>query len=185
MPIKPKLPVYVRAIAMVLLFAMIHYVAGYRLMYSLGILYAKEEAKAGMVEKTHNIKKLTLTASDYNSLKWTEENKEFSFNNEMYDVVSMQKTENAYVITVYCDDDETGWVLSLHNYEKEFFHPDQNAQGSKSAESVMASFQKEFTPASEFKINIFVSTGLIQPVYAVQQQPLQISNIIWHPPTNC
>lgn len=182
-PMKSRFSIYVRATAMVMLFAMFHYMMGYRLMYSLGILYAKDEAKECMVEKKANTQQLTISASDYSSLKWTEKGKEFSLNNEMYDIVSIEKSGDDYVITVYGDIKETGWVASLHSYEKELFHPDQTTKGAKSAEDVMASFQKDYTPASEFKINIFASPGLIQVTIAVQQQPLQISNSIWHPPT--
>jgi len=164
---------------------MFHYVAGYRLMYSLGILYSKEEAKSYISEKNNTLQKLTLTASDYNSLKWSEENKEFSFNNQMYDVTGIQKAGDNYILTVYTDDKETGWVSSLHNFEKQLFHPDQSAKGAKSAENIMSSFQKDCTPASDFKINIFAFTGLFQPEAAVQQHPLQVSDNIWHPPAGC
>lgn len=164
---------------------MVHYMAGYRLMYSLGILYAKDEAQKCMVEKNSHIQKLTLSASDYDALKWTEKNKEFTLDNQMYDVRSIQKSGDNYIITVYSDNVETGWIASLHNYEKELFQPDKSTKGTKSAEDIMSSFQKEYTPASEFNLHIFSSTGHIQPIVAVQQQPLQISDNIWHPPTNC
>jgi len=177
--------VYVRVMAMVLLFAMVHYVAGYRLMYSLGILYTKEQAKECMTEKNDNIKKITFSTSDYNSLKWTEENKEFSFNNQMYDVVSIQKLGTCYVLTVYADDPETELITAFHNFEKEIFHPDQSNKGTKSAEDIMSSFQKECTAISGWKINIF-TVGLLQPTLVVPQQySLQFSDSIWHPPSIC
>jgi len=183
--VKPKFPVYVRAITVVMLFAMFHYMVGYRLMYSFGILYAKGEAKECMIKKNNNTQKLTFSTTDYNSLKWTEKGKEFSLNNEMYDVVSIQKAGDNYTMTVYSDKTETGWVASLHDYEKELFHPDQTTKGTKSAEDVMSSFQKEYTPSSEFKIHIFASMGLNRPNNAVQRHPLQVSDNIWHPPTIC
>jgi hypothetical protein len=170
--------------AVILLFAMVHYVAGYRLIYSLGILYAKEQAKECVAEKNANVKTLAFSTADYNSLKWTEHNKEFSLNNEMYDVVSTQKTGDIYDITVYSDDNESGWMASLHNCEKELFHPDQSTQGTKSAESVMADFQKDYIPVSEFKSALLsFATGLYQPIYAAQQRSLQVPDNIWHPPT--
>lgn len=178
-------PVYIRSVAVVMLFAMFHYMVGYRFIYSLGIIYAKGEAKECMVKKTNNTQKITLPASDYNSIKWTEKNKEFSFDNEMYDVVSIQKLGDNYFITVYNDNAETGWVSSLHNYEKELFQPDQTSKGTKSAEDIMSSFQKDCTPASKFKIHVYATIGLIQPLIAVQQRPLQITKYIWHPPTVC
>jgi hypothetical protein len=182
MTVKPSTAVYVRAIAFIMLIAMFHYVAGYRLMYSLGILYSKEEAKECMVEKS-NIQKLTLSASDYNSLKWTEDNKEFSYNNGMYDVISIQKSGDSFIIKVFADDKETGWVSALHSYEKDFFHPDQSTKGAKSAEDVMSSFQKDCTPASGFKITVFAS-GLSKPsVACISGHSLQVSDNIWHPPT--
>ena len=180
---KKGYPVYVRIIAFTMLIAMFHYMAGYRLMYSLGILYSKEQAKECMVEK-NNIQKLTLSATDFNSLKWTEDNKEFTFQSEMYDVTGIQKTGNNYLITVYTDDKETGWVSSFHDFEKEIFQPEQSNKGAKSAEDVMSSFQKEYTAVSEFKINIF-ATELSQLQSDAQQHPQQISHTIWHPPVNC
>ncbi len=180
---KKGYPVYVRAIAFTMLLAMFHYMAGYRLMYSLGILYSKEQAKECMVEK-NNIQKLALSVSDFNSLNWTEDNKEFYFHNEMYDVTSIQKSGDNYIVTVYTDEKETGWVSSFHNFEKEIFHPEQSTKGAKSAEDVMSSFQKEYTTVSEFKINIF-AIELSQLSNDVKQHPQQVSINIWHPPVNC
>jgi hypothetical protein len=183
MSVKSGLPVYMRAMAIVLLFAMFHYVAGYRLMYSLGILYAKEEAKECITEKNNNIKKFTLSTAEYNSLKWSDANKEFSLSNEMYDVVSIQKSGDKYSIIAYIDNDETEWLSAFHNFEKELFQPDHSANGTKSAEDVMSSFQKDCTPVSEFKIQLFAFTGILTHALAVQQRPLQVSGNIWHPPT--
>lgn len=185
MSIKSRFPVHVRGIALVLLFAMFHYVAGYRLLYSLGILYTKDEAKTSMVEKS-NAKKITFSAKDYNSLKWTEEKKEFSFQNQMYDVVNVQKTGDIYTITAFADDPETELINAFHNFESELFHSDQSNNNAKSAENIMSSFQKEFTTAlSEFKINMYATIKPFQNKVVIQHLPLQIANIIWHPPTAC
>jgi len=178
---KVKFPTYIRTVAMVMLFAMFHYVAGYRLLYSLGIIYTKDEAKECMVEK-NNIKKLTFSAADYASLKWSEENKEFSFHNQMYDVVSIQKSGNSYTVTAYSDDPETELITAFHHFESELFHPDQSNKGAKSAEDVLSAFQKDFTPPSEFKINISSLHRITYHEVAVQQHPLQITDNIWHPP---
>jgi hypothetical protein len=182
MSVRLRYSVCARTMAIVMLFAMFHYVAGYRLMYSLGILYAKDEAKTCMTDQ-NNIKKFTLSSPDYNSLKWTEEKKEFSINNQMYDLVNVQKSGYIYTITAYVDDPETELITALHHFESELFHPDQSNKGAKSAEDVMSAFQKDCTPVSEFKINVFTLTKLFQPVVAVQQHPLKISDNIWHPPT--
>ena len=171
----------VRAIAFIMLLAMFHYVAGYRLMYSLGILYAKDEAKVCMTENT-NIKKINFSTADYNSLKWNEKNKEFSYNNQMYDLVNIMKSGTIYCISVYADDPETELVATFHHFEKQLFHPDQTNKSTKSAEDIMSAFQKDFTPASEFKIYIFSLNRLLQPQVVFQQPPLQASDNIWHPP---
>jgi hypothetical protein len=181
MSVRSRFAVYIRAMAIVLLIAMFHYVAGYRLIYSIGILYSKEQAKEYISQKNNNSQKLTLTTTEYNSLQWNEEGKEFSFNCEMYDIVSIQKLRTNYIITVYTDNDETEWLTAFHNFEKEIFHPEQSSKGSKSAEDVMSSFQKEFTTLSEFKINQF-AIGLAQPIYAIQKHPQQVFANIWHPP---
>lgn len=167
-----------------LLFAMFHYVAGYRLLYSLGIIYSKMQAKECMADKT-GIKKITFSASGYNTLKWTQKNKEFSFHKQMYDVMEIQKTGNNYVMAVYADNPETKLVAALHQYENELFHPDQSTKSSKSAEDIMSSFQKEYLATSDFKIHLFAFNQLFLFNRDVQQHHVQIPDNIWHPPLGC
>ncbi len=183
---KSRFPIHIRVMAIAMLIAMFHYVAGYRLMYSVGIIFAKEAAKECLNEKNNNIKKITFTASEYASLKWSDENKEFSLDNEMYDVANIQKTGSSYIITVYCDDNETGWVTSLHSFEKELFHPDQSSKGAKATEDIMSSLQKEYTTTAEFKINIYTSTQQSDTVAVfLDGHSQQVIDSIWHPPASC
>lgn len=184
MRVKLSLPTYIRAIAVVLLFAMFHYVAGYRLLYSLGIIYSKIQAKECMAEKT-DIKKMTLSVSDYNSLKWTQKNKEFSFQNQMYDIVAIQKTGNNYIMAIYADSPETKLVAALHQYENELFHPDKSSKSAKSAEGIMSSFQKEYVTTTAFKIHLFALNQQLLFDRDVPQHRLQIPDNIWHPPLSC
>lgn len=185
MPLKSTYPVAIRALAFIMLFAMFHYVAGYRLLYSLGITYTKNEAKECMVEN-NNIKKLILSVSDYNSLKWTEENKEFSFHHEMYDVESMKKSGDNYVINAYADDPETELISALHHFESDLFHPDQTNQTSKSAENILSSFQKDCTPPPGLIIHLVALHGnTYSLINARQKHPLEVFKTIWHPPTSC
>lgn len=180
MSVKSRFSVYVRAMAIVMLFAMFHYVAGYRLMYSLGILYAKQQAKECMTEKNSNIKKLTLSASDYNSLKWTEKNKEFSYNNDLYDVINIQKSLDKYIITVYYDKTETGWVASLHNVEKRIYSSPQHTNDKST--DIVNNIYKEYIP-SESLIPSFYAQVLI----SIKAKCVLVSvsakiDDIWHPP---
>jgi hypothetical protein len=183
MSVKLTYPIAVRAIAFIMLFAMFHYVAGYRLLYSLGVIYTKNEAKECVVEKS-NIKKLILSESDYSSLKWTEENKEFSFHNEMYDALAIEKAGTSYIITAYADDPETEIVSAFHHFESELFHPDQTNKTSKSAEDVLSSFQKDCTSPSDFNMHLFASEGNNNLIIDARQKlPLKVFKAIWHPPT--
>jgi hypothetical protein len=175
---------YIRAIAIVLLFAMFHYVAGYRLLYSLGIIYTKIQANECMADKS-DIKKITLSAFDYNSLKWTQKNKEFSLHNQMYDISGVQKIGNNYIIAVYADNPETKLLAALHQYENELFHPDQANKTSKSAEDIMSSFQKEYVSKTDFTIQLFALKKPLPSIVDVQQHHLQIPDNIWHPPLGC
>jgi hypothetical protein len=186
MSVKLKFPVYVRAIAFVMLFAMFHYIAGYRLMYSLGILYAKEQANDCMNGKNDDTKKFTFSISDYNSIQWSEQDKEFSLNNQMYDVKSIQKSGNSYVIMAYSDDFETEMITAFNDFQKELFHPDQSSKGAKSAEDIMSSFQKDYTSVSGFTINIFALKGFLLPGFVHQDgHSPQVCDNIWHPPSVC
>jgi len=184
MPVKSAFPVYIRTIAIVLLFAMFHYVAGYRLLYSLGLIYTKNEAKECIIDK-RDIQQLIIPASEYNSLKWTEKNREFSFHKQMYDIVSIQKVGGNYVITAYADNPETKLVATFHHFENELFHPDKSNKGAKSAEDIMSSFQKEYVSITDFKIHLFALNKQFGFAGDVKQHHLQIPDNIWHPPLSC
>ncbi len=178
---KINFPLWMRSVAVTLLIAMLFYFAGYRLVYSIIIHGAKEDASFAISHKQALVKELELTASEYSLLKWTEKDKEFSFNDQLYDIVSIQQTDGKYIIQVYADKNETGWVNAMNTFIKGVFSTHQG-KGMDNAESLSSAFQKEYTPTGHMKLDHVPETKTVQYSDTERHISTQLKKPIWHPP---
>jgi hypothetical protein len=166
-----------------MLFAMVYYFAGYRLVYFLITSEAKYTASAIIKSKSTKLENLQLNTTEFSKLTWTEENKEFVYNGQLYDIVGLTKINNTYSIKAYCDKNETQWVKALHNFVKQLFPA--NGKNNRNVESILTAFQKEYLPLQK-------TPGITPDVICIKQysQTQIIKSVcpdkgIWHPPSCC
>ena len=176
-------PIWIRTVAATLLFAMVYYFAGYRLIYFMITADARYEASLAMKNKETVLEKITFPQSEYNKLKWAEGNKEFVSNGQLYDVVSITKSNNEYVAEVYCDKNETQWVKALHNFVKQLFP--SNNKSDKHTESIITAFQKEYIPLNVVHTATPDVTYVKQYLHTVNSSSRYPDKGIWHPPSGC
>jgi hypothetical protein len=181
---KLSFPLWMRTIAVTLLTALIYYFAGYRLVYSLIIHSAKEDASFAISHKQALVKELQLTAAEYPMLKWTDKDKEFTFNDQLYDIVSIQQTDGKYVLHVYADKNETGWVNAMDSFIKGVFST-HSGKGMDNAESLTTAFQKEYAPTGHVKVDHMPETKTVQYSDTERHTSTQLKKPIWHPPACC
>lgn len=178
-----RTPIWIRTVAATMLVAMVYYFAGYKLVYIALTHNARQEASNALKNKNVVLEKLSLKESEYNTLTWTEGHKEFMHKGQLYDIVSVTKLGNTYLVQAYSDKNETQWVKALNNFVKQLFPSTSNS--NKTAESIIVAFQKEYMPTSVMCI-ISPDATLIKQY----SQPMNIANLcsdtsIWHPPTCC
>lgn len=179
-----RIPIWIRTIAVTLVIAMVYYFAGYKLVYSFVMHNAKAEASFA-IKHNGSIVNMTLSDKEYANLGWTDKNKEFSLNGQLYDLVSITKSGNSYILQVYNDKNETRWAKAMNDFVK-FLFPDNHGKKPMHAEGLLSAFQKEYTPLQKVTVvytpetknsshivngDICPSTLLIKP--------------IWHPPASC
>ncbi len=172
---------WIRAVAVTLLIAMVYYFAGYRIVYSIVMHGAKDDA-AFAIKHHGTLTKLTITGAEYTNLSWTEKNKEFTYNEQRYDLVGVQKSGDSVVLTVYNDKNETHWAKAMNDFVKELF-PSEKSKNTDPAEGFMSAFQKEYTPLEKVKIGYAPETTKV--FYDTERStriPLLIIKPIWHPP---
>jgi hypothetical protein len=176
-----KLNAWVRAMAITLLIAMVYYFAGYRIVYSIVMHDAKEDAAFAM--KHHGtFSSIILTAKEYSKLSWTEKGKEFNYNGQLYDMVSVEKSGDSYTLKVYEDKNETHWAKAMNDFVKFIFPSDQN-QKQDPAEGFISAFQKEYTPLEKVKIGYAPeTTKVIYDTNRCTHSSLLLIKPIWHPP---
>src|SRR5581483_5130746 len=141
---KKTLNTWIRAIAVTLLVAMVYYFAGYRIVYSIVMHSAKEDA-AFAIHHHGVLADLSLSAAEYANLSWIEKNKEFTYNGQLYDLVASEKSGDSIVLKVYDDKNEARWAKAMNDFVKVLF-PSGKTQNTDPAEGFMTAFQKEYTP---------------------------------------
>lgn len=182
-PVTTRTPMWIRLVAATMLVAFVYYFAGYRLFSYILTLHAKSEA-ALVIKNKSSVETLTMSTEEFSQLKWTEDGKEFTLDGQLYDISSVTKTDNGYVLKVYFDKNETGLVKSLHDFVKELF-PADNTKDSKDAEGFMSAFQKEYLQVNKFQLTSPSAISLINYSDSFTI-PAQISGSgVWHPPAVC
>lgn len=172
---------WIRAVAVTLLIAMVYYFAGYRIVYSVVMHGAKEDA-AFAIKHHGTLNSITLSAAEYTTLNWTEKNKEFMYNGHLYDCIAIEKYGDSVVLKVYDDKNETRWAKAMNDFVKVLF-PTGKSQNTDPAEGFMSAFQKEYTPLEKIKVGYAPETTKV--FYDTQRStriPLLLSKPIWHPP---
>lgn len=178
------IPIWVRTIAITLCIAMVYYFAGYRLVYSFIMNNAKREA-AFAIQHNGTITGMTLSAAEFNNLKWTDKNKEFLLNGQLFDLVSMEKTGNSYILKVYDDKNETRWAKTMHDFVK-FLFPTDPSKKPIHAEGMLSAFQKEYTPLQ--KVTVPYMPEMKNTCCCVNNETGDSTLLIkpiWHPPYCC
>jgi hypothetical protein len=176
--------IWFRIASMVTLFAVIYYVAGYRLVYFLLTNNARTEAHVAIKNKQVVLERLTISESEYKSLKWTEANREFSYNEELYDIVSNINLDGQHIITAYCDKNESQWAKALDNFVKQIF-PSDNSRPDKNMENIISAFHKDSIPVTAIKILSPDATMVTICWHSVDIHSRYSAKGIWHPPTCC
>jgi hypothetical protein len=125
------------------------YIGGYHLVYAIHQFGLRQEMRAYL--KTHpdirygsyfslGIKKGRVTDKAFN---WEEENEEFRYNNELYDVVTLQSKGDSLYISALKDDNEN----NLEQHVKQVRH---SREGSPAATvSLSKFFPVLFMPANQ------------------------------------
>jgi hypothetical protein len=168
-----------RAVAIILLTAMIFSLSAFRIVYKLIISHAK--ADAAMVLKSHpdKFRLLPLSDKDYLELNWKEKGKEFSYHGQLYDVISVGRTAKGFLIKAYSDKEETRWVVALHNYMLQIF-----SRGDKRnhTESFFNSLQKEYPPIFAMKLDPVPASEQLYFASCRASLPSPFIKPVWHPP---
>lgn len=174
---------WIRVVTAAMLVTMVYYFAGYRLVYFMLMHGAKADAAFVMQSKVASLQTISFTAKEYNALQWTDKNKEFSWHEQLYDIASVSKSGNNYVLKVYADKNETMWAKALNNFVKEVFPATEKS--SKSAENLMSAFQKEYMPVEKLNLGMHAPLLLIYPLSDSKPVVENMNADIWHPPALC
>jgi hypothetical protein len=174
-------PIWIRTVALTMLLAMVYYFAGYRIVYFMLTKDAKTFASAEIKNKNTRKETLVLDKTEFASVKWTEENKEFSYNGQLFDIINISKTADKYTILAYADKNETQLVKALNDFVKQLF-PSNNKQ-NKNAESIVVALQNEYLPLNAIKILIPDATQVVYHKQALNGESVSCHLTTWRPPS--
>jgi hypothetical protein len=172
---RSKFSIFFRATAITLLTAVVFYLVGFRVVYSIIVHEAKQDASTA-ISNHENIKEITLSAGEYNALQWTEKSKEFTLNKELFDIVSVQKAGDSYILKVYTDKNETEWVDVMNDFGKWVFSLIQN---------MLNTFEKGYNMVQKVRIAYTPKEDTVKYHHIVDSIHSLSKDSLWHPPASC
>jgi len=144
---------------------------------------AKEQSFSVINNKklaANETKAFSFSANQYNKLNWSEQDEEFTYNGQCYDIMKIQHSNGQINITCYTDNAETEIANAFNSLLQKFFSPVQQSKNTEN--NIAAKIYKEYLPIKhtailkeELSIISFVTT---------KQAYTSCSAIsdIWHPP---
>jgi hypothetical protein len=68
----------------------------------------------------------SFTPSEYKSLSWSEENKEFTYKGQRYDIIDMQFFLDEIIVKCYLDSEETNLFTAFSGFMQKMFPSHQH-----------------------------------------------------------
>jgi hypothetical protein len=106
----------------------IFYIGGLQVMYWVKMYVCKQQSasliQTGKLQGSQTVQ-FTFTPSEYNSLSWTEQNKEFTYIGERYDIASIQYFSDKVMVRCYTDKEETELADAFSGFIKKMFSSPQ------------------------------------------------------------
>jgi hypothetical protein len=160
------------------------YLGGVQVMYWVKMSTCKQQVQTlihGHKLSRKNTIDFSFTPSEYSALSWSEENKEFNYKGQRYDIMAMQFYSDKILITCYSDDNESILVEAFSGFIKKMFSSSQ--QNNNSNNDIASNIYKEYIPA-ESPVPLFFSRVLISiEAKCVLVDVSAKIDAIWHPPT--
>ncbi|HTA84497.1 MAG TPA: hypothetical protein VK783_16250 [Bacteroidia bacterium] len=167
----------------VFIFIFLLYICGIELLYSLKISVAKNQSASLIHNHEISIDSAILfsfTPEQYKSLNWSERNKEFTYNKQHYDIISLQFYTDEINVTCYDDSKETSLVDELTGFMKKMFSQNQKADDNNDIASKIC---KEYLPNVQLTPTYFFQVlRTINANCVLVNQHALIADV-WHPPS--
>jgi len=172
--------------AILLALVFILYIGGVKILYGLKLDTVKETSfnyiKKGNLNKEET-RDFTFTKLQYAELNWADFNKEFTYNNQDYDILSVHTIGNQVKMLCYKDDLETEISTAFNTVLDKLFTPHQqskNADENMSGKIFKEYLPQEYIPASTLQTSFL--TYIFQEHKFISFSPV---DSIWHPPSLC
>ena len=132
----------------------------------------------------HSSDQITITVKDKSILpegyQWEEKGREFSYKGMFYDIVSIEQTNEGWVIKAASDEEEAAIVANQHKLN----HLDKEAQSKSSSSKIKLNLSLAVYECSSFNSQSLFNYTLSKMKYPLLTTPIlsSYSGVITHPP---
>jgi hypothetical protein len=168
----------------ILTLTFILYLGGVQVMYWIKMSVCKEQVQTlihGHKLSRKNTVDFSFTSSEYNSLDWSEQNKEFTYKGERYDIVGIQYFSEEIIVKCYSDNEETEVIDAFSGFIKKMFSCPQHTNESNT--DIASNIYKEYLPSEFFVPSHFARVLISIKATCVLVNVSAKVDDIWHPPT--
>ena len=177
-----------RVVPVLLACTFLLYLFGIQFIYWLKVENAKSISQSFILKKdlkTNTTKLFSFTPAEYNSLNWTEKDKEFVINNQDYDVIIIKHISGTTIeIQCYADNLETEISAAFQGMATVLFSANHQ-KGDTKENDLLSKITKEFIPLCflyppqpSYKMCPFILKKNILPSGTLTLP-------VWRPPSHC
>jgi hypothetical protein len=173
-----------RATGFFLAFIFILYLGGIEVFYTLKLRIVKKQAETSITNyriQLDNTVTFSFTPSQYQSLNWSERNKEFTYNGKHYDIISLDFYSDEIKAICYDDSNETSLIDEFSGFMKRMFSQGQSSDNSNN--DMAGKICKEYLPNQNIsQLFFFHVITTIQADCVLVNRHALIADI-WRPPS--
>jgi len=167
-----------------LAFTFVLYLGGIQMAYWLRMSAHKQETQFSIrhnqVSKDNSVK-FSFTSEQYNSLAWSEKNKEFSYQGQRYDIIGMQYCSDEIIVTCFSDKEETNLVNAFSGFIKNLFSSPLHTNDK--TPDIANTLCKEYLPSEPSSPFLFSHVLISIKAGCVLVNVSGQIDSIWRPPT--
>ncbi|HXB13834.1 MAG TPA: hypothetical protein VNZ45_17730 [Bacteroidia bacterium] len=162
------------------------YLGGMQVMYWVKIESAKKEASVfltGNKFQQNTCTKFMFSKAEFNKLDWSDNNKEFKYKGQLYDISQIKYLANGVELTCYSDNTETEVVNAFHSFIEHIYT--SHSQSGSNDNDMISKIIKEYVSVKTAPLPDSVFTNPSPGAAQANNYTFSLPASIWHPPASC
>jgi hypothetical protein len=162
------------------------YLGGMQVMYWVKIESAKKEASVFLSSnkfQQNTSTKFMFSRAEFDKFDWSDNNKEFKYKGELYDISQIKYLVNGVELACYSDNTETEVVNAFHSFIEHIYASHSQSGGGDN--DLISKITKEYVSVKTAPMPGSFYTNTSPGAAQANKYTFSLPASIWHPPASC